>query len=124
MDIRPPIPFPTPTRPPSPLDARRDLRRDADVIDADLEDWVWAMRLEEELDYALLVRDDAAGHRQRLVGRVRMVAALAVLAAVVTVVQVALHVGVWAAVVAGWAAPVVVLGVVLAAEKLLLRVTR
>ena len=124
MDIRPPIPFPTPSRPPSPFDARRDLRRDPDVIDADLEDWVWAMRLEEELDYALLVRDDAAGHRQRLVGRVRMVAALAVLAAVVTVVQVALHVGVWVAVVAGWAAPVVVLGVVLAAEKLLLRVTR
>jgi hypothetical protein len=117
VEIRPPIPFPN--RPTATFDARRD----ADVIDANLEDWVWAMRLEEELDYALLVRDNAAGHRQRLVGRVRIVAVLAVLAAVATVVQLALHVGVWAAVVAGWAAPVVVLGVVLAAEKLLLRVT-
>jgi hypothetical protein len=103
---------------------RPHARHDADLIDAELEDWVWAMRLEEELDYALLERDDVAGHRQRLVGRVRIVAALAVVAAVFTVVQVALQVGMWSAIIAGWAAPVVVLAVVLAAEKILLRITR
>ena len=116
-------------RPLAPVQSRNVVfleppRRGADVIDAGLEDWAWAMRLEEELDYALLIRDDAASHRQRLVGRVRVVALLALVAAVLTVAQVATHVGLVIALLAAWAAPVAVLGVVLCAEKVLLRITR
>lgn len=117
VEIRPPIPFPMATPvvfdPPEPA-----------FLDADVDDWVWAMRLEEELDYALLARDNSAGRRQRLVGRVRVVAFLALVASVVAVVQVAANFGVVAAIVAAWAAPVAVLAVVLSAEKLLLRFTR
>lgn len=119
VEIRPPIPFPSARQ--STLEAPR---RGPDRIEADLEDWVWAMRLEEELDYALLVRDVAATRRQRLVGRVRVVALLALVLSVVTVVQLGSTYGLVVALAAIWAAPVVVLGVVLSAEKVLLRFTR
>jgi hypothetical protein len=119
VDIRPPIPFPSPRQ--STLEAER---RGPDRIEAGLEDWVWAMRLEEELDYALLIRDAAATRRQRLVGRVRVVALLALVASIVAVVRVTGAYGVGVGLAAMWAAPVLVLGVVLFAEKVLLRFSR
>jgi hypothetical protein len=115
VEIRPPIPFPT---------ARFDqLRRDAQRPDGELEDWVWAMRLEEELDYAMLERDTAAMRRQRLVGWVRVVALVAVVASLVVVIRAASAYGLGVGIVGVWALPVVVLAVVLCAEKLLLRFT-
>lgn len=108
VEIRPPIPFPM-------------IRFDAPRFDPEVEDWRWAMDLEEQLDYDLFVRDLAADHRQRVVGRVRMVAVITFLCALIGVIRVGMDLGPLAALLAAWALPVVVLGVVLLVEKVLLR---
>ena len=116
MEIRPPIPFPM---------ARLEHARGASVrVDADLEDWVWAMRLEEELDYDLLAADAVAARRRRLVGRVRVIALIAVVFSIVGVIRIGIEYGVGLGIVSAWALPVVVLAVVLSAEKVLLRFSR
>ena len=108
VEIRPPIPFPL---------ARFDNAR----FDANTEDWAWAMRLEEELDYDLFARDVVAARRQRMVGRVRVVALITLVCSIVAVVRVGVDYGLGLGLLGAWALPVVVLGVVLTVEKLLLR---
>ena len=116
MEFRPPTPFPM---------ARLEHARGASVrVDADLEDWVWAMRLEEKLDYDLLATDAVAARRHRLVGRVRVIALVAVVFSIVGVIRVGIEYGVGLGIVSAWALPVVVLAVVLSAEKALLRFSR
>lgn len=111
VEIRPPIPFPV---------ARFESVRTAD----DVEDWAYAIRLEEELDYDLFNRDVAALRRQRLVGRVRVVALIAIALSIVGVVQIASRIGLGIALLGAWATPVIVLAVVLFVEKVLLRFSR
>ena len=52
------------------------------------------MLLEEELDYDLLASDVVALRRQRLVGRVRVVALIAVVSSVVGVIRIGVEYGV------------------------------
>ena len=116
MEHHPLIPFPT---------ARLEQTRfDSFRFDAELEDWAWAMRLEEELDYDLFARDAVAMRRQRLVGRVRLVALIALVASIAVVIRVGVRYGVGLGLLGAWAMPVVVLAVVLSAEKLFLRFSR
>ncbi len=116
VEIRPPIPFPM---------ARLEHARGASIrAEADVDDWVWAMRLEEELDYDLLASDSVAARRQRLVGRVRVIALVAVVFSIVGVIRVGIEYGLGLGLLGAWALPVVVLAVVLSAEKVLLRFSR
>ena len=116
VEIRPPIPFPM---------ARLEHARGASVrVESDLEDWAWAMRLEEELDYDLLANDVVAVRRQRLVGRVRVVALIAAVFSIVGVIRIGYEYGIGVGIIGAWALPVVVLAVVLSAEKVLLRFSR
>lgn len=116
VEIRPPIPFPM---------ARLERGRGAIVrVESDLEDWAWAMRLEEELDYDLLATDAVAARRQRQVGRVRVVALIAAVVSIVGVIRAGVEYGIGVGLVGVWALPVVVLAVVLSAEKVLLRFSR
>ncbi len=111
VEIHPPIPFPV---------ARLERAR----FDADVDEWAWAMRLEEELDYDLFARDVAAARRQRMVGRVRLVAFVTVVCSIVAVVRLGADYGLGLGLLGAWAMPVVVLGVVLTVEKVLLRFSR
>ena len=111
VEIRPPIPFPL-------------VGFDAPRFEPEVEDWRWAMDLEEQLDYDLFARDVAAAHRQRVVGRVRLVAVITFLCATIGVIRLGLDHGAGIALLAAWALPVVVLGVVLAVEKVILRFSR
>ena len=110
VEIRPPLPFP--------------LLFEAPRFEPEVDDWRWAMDLEEQLDYDLYARDVAAATRQRVVGRVRLVAAFTLFLGVIGVIRVAADAGVGWAVLAAWALPVLVLGVVLLVEKVLLRFAR
>jgi len=116
VELDPPVPFSM---------ALDEPARGASVlVESDLEDWAWAMRLEEELDYDLLANDVVAVRRQRLVGRVRVVALVAAVSSVVGVIRIGFEYGVGVGIVGAWALPVVVLAVVLSAEKVLLRFSR
>ena len=116
VEIRPPIPFPM---------ARLEHARNAGFrAEADVEDWVWAMRLEEELDYDLFATDAAAARRHRLVGRVRVIALIAVVCSLVGVIRIGMEYGLGVGLVSAWALPVVVLAIVLSAEKVLLHFSR
>lgn len=116
VEVDPPVPFSM---------ALDEQTRGARVlVESDLEDWAWAMLLEEELDYDLLASDVVALRRQRLVGRVRVVALIAVVSSVVGVIRIGVEYGVGVGIVGAWALPIVVLAVVLSAEKVLLRFSR
>ena len=80
VELRPPMPFPV-------------TRFERARFDADVEEWAWAMRLEEELDYDLFARDVAAARRQRMVGRVRLVAFVTIVCSVAAVVRVGVDYG-------------------------------
>lgn len=111
VEIRPPMPFP--------VTGFERVRFDADV-----DEWAWAMRLEEELDYDLFARDVAATRRRRMVGPVRLVAFVTIVCSVAAVVRVGVDYGLGLGLVGAWAMPVVVLGIVLTVEKVLLRFSR
>jgi len=111
VEIRPQIPYSV---------ARFDSVR----FDAEFEDWVSAVRREEELDHAMFAADAAALDRQRIVGRVRLVAFVTLVCSVVAVIRLGATYGIGVGLLGAWVLPVVVLGVVLSVEKLLLRLSR
>ena len=84
--------------------------------------WIEAAEEQRELDR--LSRDPASARRRRVVGPVRAVAVVALVLGVVGLVGVVNEFGVGAGLALVWALPMLVLGIVLGAEKVLLHFTK
>jgi hypothetical protein len=84
----------------------------------------WYEAMEENRELARLARDPACARQRRIFGPVRVVTVLAVVVGLLGFYQVVDTHGLGAGLAVVWVLPMLVLGVVLAAEKLLLRFTR
>ncbi|HEV8297293.1 MAG TPA: hypothetical protein VGQ20_08350 [Acidimicrobiales bacterium] len=89
----------------------------------DMESWAWQMMLEEQLDREAELRDAASPRRHRIVWQMRVIAVVVVLAGLVGVSRLVDTYGLGLGLLGAWALPMFVLGVMLAVEKLLLRLT-
>jgi hypothetical protein len=81
----------------------------------------WYEALADERERARLAHDPACVRQRRMFGPVRIVGALAFLLGILGLIAVVESYGLGAGLLAVWALPMLVLGVVLAAERVLVR---
>jgi hypothetical protein len=81
----------------------------------------WYEAMADERERARLSQDPACARQRRMFGPVRIVAALAFVLGVVLLVNVVSMFGLGAGLLGIWALPMLVLGVVLGAERVLVR---
>ena len=79
----------------------------------------WYEALADEREIVRLAHDPACARQRRMFGPVRVVAALAFLVGILALVNIVAMFGLGAGLVAVWALPMLVLAVVLGAERLL-----
>jgi hypothetical protein len=79
----------------------------------------WCEALEVERELARLAHDPSLPRRRRVAGAVRVIAAVALLVGLAAVVPAVTRFGVGAGLAAVWVLPMALLGVVLAAERVL-----
>lgn len=84
----------------------------------------WCEALEEQREIERLARDPGVAQRRRVAGPVRVVTLLALVLAAYGFVHAVSRYGVGAAVALAWLLPMLVLGVILGAERLLVQFTR
>jgi hypothetical protein len=94
---------------------------DSARADATARDERWYEALADERERARLAQDPDCVRQRRMFGPVRVVGALAFLLGVLGCITVVSTFGLGAGILAVWAVPMLVLGVVLAAERVLVR---
>ncbi|HEX7094489.1 MAG TPA: hypothetical protein VF183_01310 [Acidimicrobiales bacterium] len=84
----------------------------------------WCEALEEQRELERLAGDPACARRRRVVGAVRAVTVVTIALGIYGVVQAFDAFGVGVGLALSWALPMVILGIVVATEKLLVSVTK